>query len=190
MEAAGAELTPEEWRPVVGYEGLYSVSSLGRVRSEARILCYTRVRNKRQSLVRRVHKERILVSCPNEDGHHRVILCREGNKNYRFVHHLVMESFVGPRPGGMCVLHGAKGPSDNSLGNLRYGSYSENNGSDRYRDGTMICGVGHPRARFTEQQVRAIRTSNKHPTRLAMEYGVTVSAINHIQCRRSWKHVA
>lgn len=28
----------EKWLPVVGYEGLYSVSDLGRVRSEARVI--------------------------------------------------------------------------------------------------------------------------------------------------------
>ena len=32
---------PEEWRPVVGWEGLYEVSSLGRVRSVDRVVVRT-----------------------------------------------------------------------------------------------------------------------------------------------------
>jgi hypothetical protein len=53
----------------------------------------------------------------------------------------------------------------------------------------MVCGVSHPRARFTEEQVRAIRASAKPLALIAHDHGVTVSAIRHIKQRRSWKHV-
>jgi hypothetical protein len=189
MEAARAELTAEEWRPVVGYEGLYSVSSLGRVRSEERVVEVVASRSGFRGPHQRRVKERVLSASPNNDGHALVLLCVDGTKSVRYVHSLVLEAFIGPRPPGQCALHGPNGSSDNSLGNLRYGTYGENNGSDRYRDGTMTCGERHPRSRFTEQQVKEIRASGLDPARLALRYGVTTSAVRHIRSRRSWKHV-
>ena len=51
-------MNSEEWRPVVGYEGLYEVSSLGRVKS----LCKYDSRN-------RFREERILKLCANRLGY-------------------------------------------------------------------------------------------------------------------------
>jgi len=58
----------EEWRPVRGFEGLYSVSSLGRVRSEPRTIF--RTDGHRQPV-----RQRLLRFNQN-----RVRLCRDGTK--------------------------------------------------------------------------------------------------------------
>ena len=44
----------------------------------------------------------------------------------RYVHQLVLEAHVGPRPRGMNVLHANDIPWDNRLENLRWGTQSEN----------------------------------------------------------------
>lgn len=69
----------EEWRPVVGYEGLYEISSKGRVKS----LNY-----------RRTGKEKILKTFDNSKGYPCVKLFKDGkNKNCR-IHRLVAQAFL------------------------------------------------------------------------------------------------
>jgi hypothetical protein len=57
---------------------------------------------------------------------HGYLAVRLSSKN-TYVHDVVLASFAGPKPEGACVRHGQLGSLDNSLGNIRYGTYSENN---------------------------------------------------------------
>lgn len=52
----------------------------------------------------------------------------------RLLHHLVLESFRGPRPPGACGLHWDDDPENNHLTNLRWGTKSDN-GHDAVRNG-------------------------------------------------------
>lgn len=56
------------------------------------------------------------------DGH--------GGRTERYVHHLVLETFVGPRPDGMETRHLNGNHSDNRVENLAWGTKSEN-GADK-----------------------------------------------------------
>jgi hypothetical protein len=111
---------PEHWRPVVGYEGKYSVSDLGRVRSEPQTWA---VRH-------RTHTQggRILPQTPGGrlGKYRRVHLHANGSHRCLYVHALVLGAFVGPRPEGAEILHGEGGPGDNRWVNLAYGSREEN----------------------------------------------------------------
>lgn len=109
----------EVWLPVTGFEGFYSVSNLGRVRSEARVVP-GRWGPKRV-------RERILVLTPrNKVGHLGVALHREGEQVSAWVHRLVLVTFEGPPPKGMECLHRDGDPTNNRLDNLRWGYRSEN----------------------------------------------------------------
>ena len=131
----------EEWRPVVGYEGLYEVSSFGRVRSLDR-------------QVRRPHTGpylkpgRILKLGTHRQGYRLAYLAREGSERAVKVHRLVAEAFIPNPQNKPCVLHGRNGVSDNSVQNLRWGTQSENN-LDTVRDGNhrsstkTHCPQGH-----------------------------------------------
>lgn len=119
----------EEWLPVVGYEGLYEVSSQGRVRNRHGLTLKTWI---------------------NQDGYGQLGLSRNGRKRQKLVHRLVCEAFHGPAPEGKpFVLHGRNGRGDNSADNLRWGSNSDNM-RDRRIDGTdsqvrkTHCPAGHP----------------------------------------------
>ncbi len=81
----------EQWRPVVGYEGYYSVSTLGRIRSEERTVIRG---NGRPHRVR----ERILALHETTDGRRRstvkqVSLSRVGHQQSVYVHLIVREAF-------------------------------------------------------------------------------------------------
>lgn len=120
----------EEWRPVVGYEGLYEVSSEGRVRN--------------------IHLNHVLTPWVNQDGYNQLGLRKDGKRNQRLVHRLVCEAFHGPAPKNKpLALHGIEGKSVNSARNLYWGSNSDNM-RDRRRDGTDFnlskthCPQNHP----------------------------------------------
>ena len=88
-----------------------------------------------------------------------------GKKNSAKVCILVLEAFVGPRPGkGYDACHGVLGPSDDSLQNVRWDTHSAN-GKDMMRDGTcglmkiIKSGVRPWKRKLTAEQVKEIRDS-------------------------------
>ena len=82
---------------------------------------------------------------------------RAGSKNHvRYIHHLVLESFVGPRPDGMECCHGPDGASDNRLENLRWGTPEEND-QDKLLHGRLLRGDRHPNTKISDREVDVIR---------------------------------
>ena len=120
----------ERWLPVPGWEGLYEVSDLGRVRSLDR---YVRTHHNGRRLV----PGRILKPQPaSKYGHLKVGFSSEGSKiRWYQIHQLVMLAFVGPCPDGMEIRHIDSMPWNNALANLAYGTRKEN-AQDRVQNGT------------------------------------------------------
>lgn len=108
---------PEEWRPVIGREGRYEVSSHGRVRSLDRVIT-TKTGHQRR------YKGRMLALVPSVSGYPVVNL---GHSDTRLVHRLVLESFVGPAPDGHECCHGDGNRTNSHLSNLRWDTSSANN---------------------------------------------------------------
>lgn len=109
----------EEWKPIVGYEGLYEVSNMGGVKSLPRIV--TRSDGRTRTIPERVKKASI-----NAQGYVCVHLHKNGVGVVHTVHSLVMAAFVGPRPEGYDVCHHNDDRSDPRLENLRYDTRREN----------------------------------------------------------------
>lgn len=135
------DLPGEQWRPVVAYEGLYSVSNLGRVQSEGRVV------ERIDGTTCRVHA-RILTAVPDPKGYLRVNLFRDNRGITAYIHQLVLSAFVGNQTEGLVVRHLNGNKADNLLENLRYGTASENM-RDAIRHGThrntykTECPSGH-----------------------------------------------
>jgi hypothetical protein len=123
----------EIWLPVVDYEDVYRVSSLGRIYS------VPRPRTKGGLLAVKIGKR----------GYPAVTLVREGRQVTREVHLLVAAAFLGPRPPGTEVRHDDGNSLNPNASNLLYGTRSENN-RDAVRHGThpktrkTHCPQGHP----------------------------------------------
>lgn len=108
-------MTVENWLPVSGFEGVYSVSDLGRVR--------------RDSAAGRARAGRILKPSVDIRGGYLSVSLYNGGLRTRVrrkVHVLVAETFIGPRPIDMDVCHGDGDCRNNVLPNLRYGTRSDN----------------------------------------------------------------
>ena len=111
----------EEWRPIVGYEGQYEVSSFGRVKSVGReILIKSRNGNKFNIF----WKERIRISRP-ENNYIYITLCKKGGKK-NLVHRLVAMAFHPNPENKRTVNHKNVIKSDNWFRNLEWATYSEN----------------------------------------------------------------
>lgn len=120
----------ELWKPVVGFEGSYEVSNLGRVRGVDRIIGGPHGP--------RLWKGRVLRAGASACGRHKrlgVMLLLGGKFKTMRIHRLVMAAFIGPCPKGLEVCHNDGNASNNHLANLRYDTRSENI-KDQLRHGT------------------------------------------------------
>lgn len=101
----------EIWKDIQGYEGLYQVSNLGRVKS----LNY-----------KRTGKERILKPSNNGQGYLRVKLCKDGNREQPLVHRLVATVFCENPEGYTEVNHLDENKQNNMADNLEWCSRQYN----------------------------------------------------------------
>ena len=65
---------------------------------------------------------RFLKSRPDRRGYLQVSLPYDGRFKNRFVHQLVLEAFVGPKPSGKVTRHLDGNSKNNCLNNLMWGS--------------------------------------------------------------------
>ncbi len=111
----------EIWRDVLGYEGLYQVSNLGRVRSMDRTVIG---KNRWGGIRPRTFKGTIIRQYSQR--YWMVDLCKNGNKKHFLVHRIEWEAFHGPIPPGMQVNHIDENCKNNNLDNLNLMTPSEN----------------------------------------------------------------
>lgn len=140
------DATPEIWLPVPGYEQIYSISSIGRIRSAKR-------NGSRGGLLR---------GNIESHGYRRVLLCVGGTKKQAFIHQLVALAFFGPCPEGQEVRHLDDNKLNNTIANLAYGTKKENR-KDSYENWAPhtirkeFCKYGHE---FTEENTYVYRWGN------------------------------
>lgn len=97
----------EIWKPIQGYEGLYSISSFGRVYS--------------------YYSNKILSPGKTLDGYLYVILSKNKTKKIHLLHRLVSIAFI-PNPNNYPIVnHKDEDPSNCNINNLEWCDYSYNN---------------------------------------------------------------
>ena len=109
----------EIWKDVVGYEGLYQVSNLGRVKSLSHH-CVV-------GWADFMSKEKILKQSTNNGGYKYVWLHKDGSKKIFKIHRLVAIAFI-PNPNGFkCINHRDENRENNCVFNLEWCTHSYNN---------------------------------------------------------------
>lgn len=112
-----------------------------------------------------------------------------GRGTNKYVHRLVLESFVGPCPEGMEACHNDGDKTDNCLVNLRWDT-KKSNGMDKVSHGTSATGSRNGQAKLTEAQVLEIRRLlDDGISRRKVEelFGVGEGTVARIARRQSWK---
>jgi hypothetical protein len=172
----------EAWKSVAHYEGLYEVSNLGRIRSLARL---TRIRGGglRELPGRILHPGFRGTRTSRGNGYLGVSLYKSGQKpRNAYVHDLVAEAFLGPRPILSQIDHVDGNKLNNFFGNLQYVSKSEN--MRRAAESNLMArGERHRSAKLTDAQVteaRRLRTEGMTHQAIANNFGVTRECISRI----------
>lgn len=106
----------EIWKPIRGYEGLYEISNLGRVKSLSRVTPHNG----------RTYPTKILKPHVNTKHYLDVDLCRNGVQKRHRIHRLVAEAFI-PNPNNKPqVNHIDCDKNNNCVDNLEWCDNSEN----------------------------------------------------------------
>ena len=169
----------ETWTIVPSEYGPYEVSDLGRVRNATTGFV----------LPQREAEGYMFVKLSprgvdrTELGYRRV---------YKRVSHLVLESFVGPRPECTECRHLNDVRADNRLENLCWGARYENI-QDAYDNGRLShVGERNPSAKLTEAQVieaRTLRAAGWSNKALCDRYGIYGGAVGKAVQGINWRHL-
>ena len=106
----------EVWKDVVGYESLYQVSNLERIKSLPKIDLRGHLRN-----------EKILCMFTTKQGYQQLGLHKEGKEHKYLVHQLVAQAFI-PNPHNYPIVNHKKEfeKTNNRVDNLEWCTYSYN----------------------------------------------------------------
>jgi hypothetical protein len=162
----------EIWKEIEATDGLYEVSSEGRLRRGTRVL------------KPRQHPKL---------GYVQGALHLPKGKRYPLMHRLVAAAFIGPIPEGHQVNHKNGVRWDNRVENLEIVTCSENNfHAYRVLNREKQLGEAHPNAKLTENDVLDIRWLFSLGVRqfiLARKYALDKTVIRDIVHRYCWAHV-
>lgn len=172
----------EIWKQVVGYEGRYEISNLGRVKSLPNARRKSELMLKSSTHVRSGHMIVNLTSAKATGGWAQVC---------HYVHSLVLTAFNGECPLGYEACHNDGNPANNMLNNLRWDTRA-NNQADRTAHGTSNRGRRNGQAVLDEAAAREVKrrlAAKESQTSIAKAMGVSRSAVSAISTGRTWKHL-
>lgn len=175
-------LQGEIWKAVVGYEGLYEVSDLGRVRALPR--------NAGKSKSATGGWPGKIIKQSETRYPHVGLSCRNKSKTWQ-IHTLVAAAFIGPRPNGMVVRHKDDNKKNIRVGNLCYGTQKENI-NDSIANGKIRIGEMNVNSSLTDSSVLEIRnlhTLGKTMADIARAFSVSEFCVASIVKGRTWRHL-
>ena len=114
----------EVWKDIKGYEGLYQVSNLGRVRSLPRII-ETESSNQYKTF-HNVQEKKGKILKQKESDYKSVALYKDKKSKYYMVHRLVAQAFISNPNGYLYVNHKDEDKYNNCVENLEWCTQSYN----------------------------------------------------------------
>ena len=168
------EFNDEIWKDVVGYESIYQVSSLGRVKSF-------------------ITRDNSGLRNPSSSkaGYYMCSLSKNKKKVSKYVHRLIAEAFIGDIS-ELEVNHIDGNKKNNKLSNLEIVTTQQNTNHAIAMGLTNNVGANHGMAKLTDKIVLSIRIRYKHGegmTSIARSLNHSVQNINNIVKNRTWKHL-
>lgn len=177
-------MTEEIWKDVVGYEGLYRVSSLGRVKSIKRLIV--------DSIKRRTeYPEKILTPViKHHDYGHVSLYDHKRRIKIKRIPRLVSIAFI-PNPENKTQVNHINGiKSDNRASNLEWATPRENS-LHAHRTGLAKArrGSNCNFSKLTEKQVKHIKFTKGPLLEMARKYNVSQGLISLIRNNKVWNHI-
>lgn len=165
-----------EWKPVVGFEGTYEVSSLGEVH---------------RLLDRHGKSGRFPLSLKrrNKQGYVVIELSLNGQKKRMFLHRIVAFAFLGPAPSSVHEVNHKHGKDRNGMDDLEWVTPKQN--TDHAKESGLLRpnrGSDNGRAKLTESAVSEIRSLKGilGARVIARRFGVSRSAVQFIHQGKHW----
>lgn len=172
----------EVWKPVVSWEGIYEVSTHGRIR---------RIAPRGDG-----HASGFLLGSISSYGYRQIMLRYRGRKVITFVHQIVAAAFLGPCPAGHNVNHKDEVKLNNHLENLEYLTNEENARQAHRNRVAYVRGESHGRAKYSDEEamnvIRLLRQG--YPNGKIVEMlGIGRSAVSYIKTKKRraylWDHI-
>jgi hypothetical protein len=173
----------EIWLPIAGFEGMYEVSSLGRVKSVGRVV--ERVRNGSVQNLR--IPERMLAHGLHKFGYPMVNLWKNNKGKMFTVHRLLAIAFI-PNPDDLPeVAHIDHDTSNCTKENLKWATHKSNIADSQVEN--RYEPQRKAKAKLTLDQVNEIRklSSDVSNTALGAMFGVCQPTISNILCGKTWR---
>lgn len=143
----------EIWKDIKGYEGLYQVSNLGRVKSF------------RESTKYGMQKEYILKPSLINSGYYVVTLYSPDKAKRKFqIHRLVAETFISNDKNLPCVNHKDENKTNNCVDNLEWCTYQYNNN------------YGTARIRSANTQAKTVKQKTLDGVLIAKYFSVSIAS--------------
>ena len=153
------ELANEVWRDVDGYDGMYQVSDLGRVRSL------------------KFGKVRVLRPGKDRGGYLLVVLCKDGKTSTRKVHRLVAQAFIeNDDETKTQINHIDECKQNNRLWNIEYCTQQYNN---TYND------IHHRRKPFIHHKPVRDKIKDLYDPNLSIPKNIELFRANGVECCRA-----
>lgn len=188
-------LNNEIFLPVVGYEGLYEISNLGRVKR----LSYYQKNPMSDTLC--LHKEKILKLYTDKDGYFYTGFCKNNVKKTFRISRIVSQSFIENPNKLPCVNHIDNNRQNNNSKNLEWTTW-KGNINHKVQQGRQTKGIYVNTNKLTEKEIVEIRNTpivdgRKHRNEkdkidllyMAKKYNVTPGNIGSIIKNKTWKHL-
>ena len=182
-------LENEIWKDVVGYEGRYRISSIGRILSLDRPVETVRGNF---SYTNRINGRLLKTRLLQTGGYESVTLSKNHIPKQYLVHRLIALAFI-PNPENKKTVNHKNGiKTANYLENLEWSTQSENVCHAHATGLTNpLKGERQPSAKLTDSDVIKIRSEGKYSTNreIGLKWGVCKVTIAYILNNKTWKHL-
>jgi len=174
------KLEGEIWKPIEGFEGLYDISSHGRVFTH-------------QQFGKGHREARIRKQFLKSNGYLRVNLSKNNTQKGFYIHRLVAQNFIENPENKPQVNHIDCVKTNNHVNNLEWTSAKENV-SHAWNNGLYNCHVGqnHHNSRLSNTQVKEIKTLLKEgvtQSYISKLYNISEKHVSKINVGYIWRHI-
>ena len=175
------ESTIEIWKPIAGFEGLYEISSLGRVKNVPHWVTRDYIRNNGEHIIDRLFiKEKILnpkrkyPHSKRTKGGEQCYLghaLRKGGKYFnKLLHRLIAEAFIPNPDNKPCIDHINGDALDNRIENLRWCTYKENNNNPITKERKAVSSIGVNKGRKHTEEFKLMMSEKFKGRKIKKEW--------------------